>query len=49
MSEIIIAGEIMRPGWYNQMRKVYDPNGICPTLCAGMGEGGDKVKIIVPS
>ena len=43
---IIEAGELQMPGWYKQMRTVYDPDGISPTLCAGMGEGGDKVKII---
>lgn len=25
------------PGWYKQMRTVYDPEGIAPTLCAAMG------------
>lgn len=35
------------PGWYKQMRTVYDPEGIAPTLCAAMGGGGNKLKIIV--
>lgn len=32
------------PGWYKQMRTVYDPEGIAPTLCAAMGGGGNKLK-----
>lgn len=45
--KIIEAGELDIKGWYKQQRTVYDPEGIAPTLCAGMGEGGCKLKIIV--
>lgn len=27
------------PGWYKQMRTVYDPRGLAPTLCAAMVGG----------
>lgn len=46
-AKVIVAGKLEIKGWYNQMRTVYDPDGIAPTLCACMGNGGDKVKIIV--
>lgn len=45
--KVIVAGKPEIKGWYNQMRTVYDPDGIAPTLCACMGNGGDKVKIII--
>lgn len=33
---------------YKQIRQVYSVDGISPTLCAGMGEGGGVVpKIII--
>lgn len=34
------------PGWYKQMRTVYDPRGLAPTLCAAMGGDGNKLKIL---
>ena len=46
-ARIIVAGKLEIDGWYNQMRTVYDPEGIAPTLGAHMGTGGDKIKIIV--
>jgi len=46
-AKVIVAGKLEIKGWYNQMRTVYHPDGIAPTLCACMGNGGDKVKIIV--
>ena len=46
----IIVGELSDGVWanrYHQIRAVYDIDGISPTLCAGMGEGGGVVPKIL--
>lgn len=46
MTDIIIAGTIERErGYLDYMRRVYDPNGVCPTLLSGNG-GNKTIKII---
>lgn len=49
--KIIVVGKLCGGPWdkrYNQIRSVYDPDGIAPTLCAGMGGGGGVVpKILI--
>lgn len=43
-------GELSDGVWakrYHQIRAVYSTEGIAPTLCAGMGEGGGVVPKIM--
>lgn len=40
----IQAGVLNRKGWFDNSNRVYDPEGICPTITAG-GGGGHIVKI----
>lgn len=46
MTDIIIAGTIERErGYLDYMRRVYDPNGVCPTLLRV--DGGNRIIKIV--
>lgn len=48
--QIITLGELCGGVWekrYKQIRQVYSIDGISPTLCAGMGEGGGVVPKIM--
>lgn len=44
----ILIGHYTESGWKQSTRgRVYDPNGICPALCAGMGGGGNIVPTML--
>lgn len=46
----IILCELSDGVWakrYHQIRAVYSTDGVAPTLCAGMGEGGGVVPKIM--
>lgn len=46
-NKLIQVGIIDKPEWRETMRRVYSPEGICPTL-HGIGKGGNiEPKIIV--
>lgn len=45
--QMVIEGNLNRPERQDMANRVYSPKGVCPTLTAAMGTGGDNVPLVI--